>query len=417
MQDSLPYSISDIAPVPGTVKADYDDFIVEEIPLYKPCGRGDHVYITIEKQGLSTLRAVRDIASALGVNPRNVGTAGLKDARGITRQTVSIEHADLKKVESLNIPRISILSASRHGNKLRTGHLKGNTFSIKLRDTDPNRLHDVQTILHRLSDRGAPNFYGPQRFGNRGDTWEIGSALLKKDFSAAAQIIAGRACDLDEGKVLEARRLFDEEKWKEAAAAWPGGFRESRDVCRAMHRFRGNAERAVMSLDKKILGFYVSAFQSKLFNEVLARRIEEMHLVETGDAAWKHENGAVFLVEDGAAEAPRAEAFEISATGPVFGKKMKQTAHRISELERDVLLQAEFSLEDFPSSGLLQCRGGRRPLRFRPENTSVFAGADDRGPFLGLTFSLPSGAFATSLLREICKDALVSAGRLYESSQ
>lgn len=414
MTEFQPYAVTDIAPVPGTIKADYDDFVVEEVPLYLPSGAGDHVYITIEKQGLTTGRAVRDIAQALGVNPRDVGTAGLKDARGITRQTISIEHVDPAKVEALDIPRIKIVAVSRHGNKLRTGHLKGNRFTIKMRDTDLERLSDIQTILDRLAERGAPNYYGPQRFGNRGDTWAVGQALLRKDFRAAAEIIAGRAGALDEGRVLEARQLFDEKKWPEAASAWPNGFRECQVVCRGMQRFNGNAERAVMSIDKKMLGFYVSAFQSKLFNDVLSKRVHEMHLVETGDAAWKHDNGAVFLVEDGAAEAPRAAAFEISPTGPIFGKKMKETTHRILELEQEVLRQSGFTIADFPTSGVLQCQGARRPLRFRPDGATVAAGADDRGNFFKLSFSLPPGTFATAVFREICKDTLVSAERFSE---
>ena len=409
---SLPYAVSDIAPIPGTIKADYDDFEVDEIPLYLPSGAGDHVYLTIEKQGLSTMRAVRDIATALGVNPRDVGVAGLKDARGITRQTLSIEHLDPRKAEALDLPRIRVVSVSKHTNKLRTGHLKGNRFTIKLRETDTDRLSDVQSILKRLHETGAPNYFGPQRFGNRGDTWEIGQALLRRDFDTAAALIAGKAGPSDEGRVLEARTLFDEGKWKEASRAWPRGFRESETVCRGMERFRGNAERAVMTLDKKMLGFYVSAFQSKLFNDVLAQRIGEMNLIETGDAAWKHENGAVFLVEDGAAEAPRAAAFEISPSGPIFGKKMKQPEGRIRALELCVLDASGFAETDFPTSGPLQCPGARRPLRFRPDDPSVSVGADDRGAFFKLSFSLPSGTFATAVLREICKDALVSAEHL-----
>ncbi len=408
MTDLLPYLVSDIAPIPGTVKAEYDDFFVEEIPAYEPCGKGDHVYITFEKKGLSTLQAIRDIADALNVKARDVGVAGLKDSRGTTRQTVSIEHADPKKAEALNIPRISIISVSKHGNKLRTGHLRGNCFRIKLRDTDLSRENDLQTVMQSLASVGTPNYYGPQRFGNRGDTWEIGRALIKNDFAAAAEIIAGRAGERDEGRVLEARKLFDEQKWKEAASAWPGGFRECVVVCNGMSRFNGNAERAVMALDKKILGFYISAFQSKLFNDVLALRLGDINKVEIGDAAWKHENGAVFLVEDAIAEAPRAAAFEISPTGPLFGKKMKLPSHRIWEIEKGVLESYDLSLDTLPSSGPFQCPGARRPLRFRPENHSVSIGKDETGEYFLLSFALPPGTFATAVLREICKETLIS---------
>ncbi len=414
LDEPLPFSTTDIAPVPGTIKSDYEDFEVSEIPLYLPSGAGDHVYVTIEKRGLTTQRALRDMATALGGNPRDVGYAGLKDARGVTRQTFSFEHLDPHKAESLDIPRIRVLSVSRHTNKLRIGHLKGNRFSIKVRDTDAARLSDVQAVMTRLFETGAPNYFGPQRFGNRGDTWEIGGALLRGDFDAAAEIIAGRASDLDEGRVLEARRLFDEKKWDEAAAAWPGGFRECRVVCLGMQRFGGNAKKAVLALDKKALAFYLSALQSKLFNDVTATRLGEIHTVETGDAAWKHENGAVFLVEDGALEAPRARAFEISPTGPLFGKKMKQPAGRVLEIEREALSKAGFTEAEFGAPGPFQCQGARRPLRCRPEDPAASSGTDERGGFIQLAFSLPPGTFATAIVREICKDKMISADGLAE---
>jgi tRNA pseudouridine13 synthase len=168
---NLPFLTSDISPVAGTVKGLYEDFVVEEIPLYEPCGSGDHVYFTIEKKGLTTHHAIRDIARVLGVRPRDIGSAGNKDSRGVTRQTLSVEHVDPSRLERLSLPRLSILSISRHRNKLRTGHLKGNRFAIKLRDVDENRFDDVNQVMQRLIARGAFNYYGPQRFGHRGDTW------------------------------------------------------------------------------------------------------------------------------------------------------------------------------------------------------------------------------------------------------
>src|SRR5690606_35029009 len=81
-----PYLTADIPAIPGTLKARYEDFVVEEIPLYEPEGRGDHVHFVIEKAGLTTHKAVADVARALGVHPRNIGFAGLKDARAVTRQ-------------------------------------------------------------------------------------------------------------------------------------------------------------------------------------------------------------------------------------------------------------------------------------------------------------------------------------------
>jgi tRNA pseudouridine13 synthase len=334
----------------------------------------------------------------------------MKDARGITRQMLSLEHADPRAVENLDIPRISVLKVSRHRNKLRMGHLSGNRFTIKVRDTDPLRLGDIQERIQILTRRGVPNYYGSQRFGNRGDTWQIGRALLLREFEEAAKIIAGRPGPDDAGEVRRARELFEAGQYAESFLAWPSGFNECKALSSKMERFKDDYDRAVMGLDRKILGFYVSAYQSWLFNSVVKERISQFDQVEEGDLAWKHDSGAVFLVESKSKESPRAERFEISPTGPMFGLKMTRPQGAIAVLENRVLEEENIKLEHFPKSGPLKCPGARRSLRLKPENTVVEAGADENGAFILLRFSLPSGCYATTFLREIFQAELVESG-------
>ena len=405
----FPYLTSDIPGVPGEIKERYEDFQVDEIPAYQPSGQGDHTYFYIEKRGLATRRAIQDIARALGVKPGRFGVAGKKDARGVTRQMISLEHADPERILSLEIPRIKILDVSRHRNKLRMGHLLGNRFVIKLRNTDPQRVDDVRAVLKELSQKGVPNYFGPQRFGNRGDTWQVGKALLLNDFVTAAELVAGRPGPDDEGDVLEARKLFHQGHYTQAQAAWPRGFSECQAVCRGMKRFDGDHQRAIMSLDKRALGFYVSACQSWLFNNILAARIHRLGEIEEGDLAWKQDNGAVFMVEDAAAEAPRAERFEISPTGPLFGPKMKLPGGNVAEMEKEALENEGLCHGSFVGSGPLKSPGGRRALRFKPEGEKTQLLEDEHGKYIEIRFMLAPGCYATAILGEICKEYLVSS--------
>jgi tRNA pseudouridine13 synthase len=401
-----PWLTRDVPALPGTIKARHEDFLVEEVPAYEPSGSGDHVYFGIEKRGLTTMRAVRDIARALGVKQSRIGVAGLKDARGVTRQMLSLEHADPERVAALELPRIRVRWTSRHRNKLKRGHLRGNRFAIKLRQTEPERVDEVRAALGALERRGVPNYYGPQRFGARGDTWEIGRALIRGDYDAGARLICGDAREEDRGDVARARQLFDAGELARAAEAWPNGFGENAGLCRTLAR--GNdPERAILALGKRLLGLYASAVQSYLFNELLARRIDELDAVTVGELAWKHDNGAVFTVEDVAAEQERAAQFEISPTGPLFGRKMTEPGGRSAALEQRILDEAGLTRDDFPARGPLRCPGARRPLRVKPDRPRATAGADEHGPYLELTFGLPAGSYATVLLREICKDGLV----------
>ncbi|MDD5306375.1 MAG: tRNA pseudouridine(13) synthase TruD [Deltaproteobacteria bacterium] len=403
---ALPCLTADVPPVGAAIRRHLADFEVDEIPAYLPSGDGDHVYFRIEKSGLATSRAVREIARALGAAPRDVGFAGQKDAGGVTRQTLSLEHVDPDRVRALDLPRIRVLEVSRHRNKLRMGHLKGNRFRLLLREVAPDRVGDIRTVLALLGSRGAPNYFGDQRFGLRGDTGETGRALLAGDFGAAAEIVAGRPGDADSGPVLEARTLFARGAFEEAARAWPRGFDEARRVCLAMLRFRGDPRRAMMSLDRRALGFYVSAFQSQVFNAVVAARVRGLDRVMQGDLAWKHDSGAVFRVDDPAAEQQRTDAFEISPTGPLFGPRMTEPRDEPARMEDDALASAGVDRRAFEAKGPLSCPGGRRPLRFRPEGAEVEPGSDEHGPFLELRFTLSPGCYATAILREIGKDRL-----------
>ncbi len=409
MRDPWPYLTADVPGVPGSIKRDYADFVVEEIPAYEPCGKGDHVFFTIEKAGLATMQAVHDIARALGVPSRQIGVAGLKDARSVSRQTLSVEHVDTQRVMALSLPRIRVLAASRHTNKLRIGHLRGNRFIIRMRDVAAERLADVRAVLDRLARRGAPNYFGPQRFGSRGDTWQLGEALLRDDPEALVRVMCGSPCDFDTGPVLTARRLFDRGEYEAAARAWPGMFRDNIHVCRVMAG-GASARKAVAAIHRNLKRFYVEAFQAWLFNRVLAERLPLLDRILPGDLAWKHANGAVFRVEDATAEQPRADRFEISPTGPLFGYRMTTAEREPGRLEARILGETGLTDASFGQLGPLSAPGGRRPLRFQPSNVSAEHGEDELGPFIELRFVLPSGCYATSLLREIGKEHL-SEGR------
>ena len=402
-----PYLTADVPGVPGTLKRSYEDFVVEEVPLYEPEGEGDHVFFTIEKAGLTTHKAVADIARALGVRPRDIGLAGLKDAHAVTRQTLSVEHVEPERILALELPRIRVLSARRHRRKLRVGHLAGNRFTIRLRDIDPDRLDDVRRVIAVLERRGVPNYFGPQRFGTRGDTAEIGRRLIAGDIAGAVSLIAGSPGPGDTGPVLRARELFEAGRYREAVPLWPRAYAGHARLSRAMAREKGDARRALHAFDRRLLRLFVNAYQSWLFNEVLARRIEALDRVMEGDLAYKHDSGGIFRVEDAAAEQARAAAFEISPTGPLPGPEMREAQGEPGRLESEVLRAHGIELDDFPATGPFQASGSRRPLRFPLREPAVRPGQDDSGTYFEFYFTLPPGAYATAVLREVCKDRLV----------
>lgn len=273
---SLPFVTPELPGLGGRVRASPEDFRVEELPAYLPQGTGSHLYLKVEKRALTT----RELVSALmraGVDERAIGVAGLKDKHAVTVQWLSLPKSSEAAADALTeLPGVRILERSYHKNKLAIGHLHGNRFEVVVRDVAADGAERAARILERLAVVGAPNWFGPQRFGR---------------FGANA---------VDGLKVLRGESV-------------PGG-----------HRLRR---------------FFVSALQSLLFNEMLAGRIGAglYRRVVAGDWARKHATGGTFEVIDEAAESARAERLEISATLPLHGRKVKLSSGRAGELERATL--------------------------------------------------------------------------------
>jgi tRNA pseudouridine13 synthase len=45
-----PYLTAELPGIAGLVKSRPEDFVVEEIPQYLPCGKGDHTYFLVKRR-------------------------------------------------------------------------------------------------------------------------------------------------------------------------------------------------------------------------------------------------------------------------------------------------------------------------------------------------------------------------------
>lgn len=334
----LPYLSAQIAPTGGSLRATPDDFEVEEIPAYAPTGSGDHLFVRLRKRNRTTPDAVRALAQALGVNEREAGYAGLKDRQATTTQWVSLFGAKAEAALSLAIPDIEVLEAIPHTSKLRTGHLHGNRFTLRVRDAAGVDLGAVRAVADQLVEQGLPNYFGSQRFG--------------RDFDNALR-----------------------------ARAW----------------MKGEARAPKAPFERKLL---VSALQSELFNQVVAERVAQGELgrVRRGDLVQKHATGGMFVVDDVAEVQSRADAWELSATGPMFGTKMRRPEQEAAQLEDALLARHDITHEDLERLARWG-EGTRRYVR-------VPLPAPDIEPAEGgytIRFVLPKGSYATVVMREIMK--------------
>jgi tRNA pseudouridine13 synthase len=400
---NLPYLTAEIPGIAGSIKNRPEDFFVQEIPLYEPTGQGEHVYCEVEKIGLTTFDTIDNLGRALNVHPRDIGYAGLKDAAAITSQIFSIQGTTESAVMNLHIPQMTIKWAARHGNKLRLGHLKGNRFAIKIRDVNPTDVVKLTPLVKKLERQGMPNYFGEQRFGRRGNNHLLGAALLRDDNREALRILLGSPDkSLDNPQQRAAREAFERGDFPASMKLWP---RSSGMERRILARFikSKNPGSAVRTVDQRIRRLCISALQSDLFNQVVARRIQSLDKLLLGDLAEKHENGAVFRVVDAAVEQPRADAFEISPTGPLIGYRMTLPDGEPLQIEQEIFASRNLSPADFRVADRLKIKGARRLLRVQPADLQLAAGVDDHGPHITTAFTLPAGSFATVFLRELMK--------------
>jgi tRNA pseudouridine13 synthase len=332
----LPFLARDVPACGGVFKASPEDFEVEELPAYLPGGEGEHLFLWVEKRGRSTQDVAKSLARALGLTERDVSWAGLKDRQAVTRQFLSVPAKQAEAlVPTLALPGVTVLSAKRHKNKLKAGHLHGNRFRLVLRGVTD--VGAARAALDVLMAKGVPNFFGEQRFGVVGDNAAKGKAIL---------LAGGRHRDRFE------RKLF------------------------------------------------LSAYQSELFNRVLAKRLEggTFGTALKGDVLKKHATGGEFVCEAPEVDQPRVDAFEVSPTGPLFGPEMRAPQGDAAALEAQVLADDGVTADLFAAGGG-ETQGARRLLRI-----PLSAQLEDAGDgVVRLDFTLPAGSYATVVLRELLK--------------
>jgi tRNA pseudouridine13 synthase len=413
------YLTPEIPGIGGVIKQRPEDFLVEEMPLYEPSGEGEHLYLFVQKRELSTMEMIRILAGHFGVRERDIGYAGLKDRIAITRQVISV-HVPGKRPEDfpmLTHEKIGVLWADLHANKLRRGHLKGNRFSIRMRDVKPTDVLRAKKVLDALERSGVPNRFGPQRFGSLANNHLVGIALLREQWDAAIREMLGPGA-LKPELHAEARRAYAEGRLEDARAAFPRSARSERAVLSAL--IEGKPARAASAaMGEKEAEFVLSAFQSAVFNAVLDERLRAGTLdrLLPGDVAARHGSRALFDADDAvlAAEetAERLRTLEISPSGPLWSMGMRRASGETDRRELEALAASGVTLEDLErwhahSPHLMP--GDRRPLRVPLTDPDIEGGVDEFGPFVRCVFDLPRGAFATSVLAEIMKtDAAESA--------
>lgn len=340
----------------GMLKQKFADFKVSEELGFEMVGNGEHLFLYIKKQNLSTIEVARKIAAVAEARIAMVGYAGMKDKRAECTQWFSVplqkEKGAVKENENQSIisrledENIKIISTVRNNRKLKIGSHKRNLFDITLRNCLEGR-EEFDANLDKIKQFGVPNYYGFQRFG--------------RELSNLKQ------------------------------------------VDKLIHDPQTNTKRRQKSFKK---GMLISAARAYVFNQVLSSRITNNNWSQfvAGDVINLDGTARNFIVEEGAWDTTlqkRLENFDIHLTGPLLGKVDSKDKYissgKAADIEKAEVDKYPKILEYLQKIG---AKSSRRPLRFLPEELR-WAWLDDCT--LNLSFALSPGAYATSLLREVCK--------------
>lgn len=303
----------------------------------------------VEKRNKNTMDVVKAVARASNMRERDIGYAGMKDKNAVTRQWLSLCCKESDTTAWSLGPDIEILSTTRHGNKLRTGHLIGNRFEITLQGLEPDGLARARAIADFVKEEGVPNYFGAQRFGREGRN--------------LAQALRWLGESRDEG-------------------AEPGP-RDRRRRNKKQGRF-----------ENKLLP---SVVQSEVFNRYVAARLRIAEPLLEGEVVRLDGTGNCFVVENVENEMPRFVQKDLHLTGPMVGPKALAATSAASRLEQSITQELGLDDEALQLLGR-HAPGTRRDVFIYPKDLEVRPLGDDS---VVVSFELPAGAYATGVVREL----------------
>ena len=403
----------------GTIRNQYEDFYVEEIPEIIPDGEGPNVYVWIEKLGRTTLDVVLDIARDLHVSRKRMGFAGMKDKKAITRQWICIANMDseeqFRQVENLDIYKTDFLKIVRGRKKLRMGQLKGNKFRILIKDLDDieGSADIANEVLKELEVTGVPNYFGWQRFGKpRTITHLVGEALVENDLKKAVDRYIGNPMDNEGEENKMARQAYDDGNLEECLNLMGKGMRYEKMMIKELIKDSKKGEltdksymNALHAIPKPLQRMFVHAYQSYLFNEAVSDRVEMgINKYVEGDIIIDAEE---HIVRD---KTPQEfqdliDDFKASPTCPLYGTKVPFADGKVGEMEKNILKKYNLEKSDFevPKMPRLGSHGLRRSMRFKVWDASAIPTDDG----VLCEFSIDKGSYATAVLREVMKKDVV----------
>jgi tRNA pseudouridine13 synthase len=362
----------------GTVGDKPEDFQVSELHLSGLDARFSTSYVggagvltlgVLQKKNLSTFNAVSRLAKILGIRSESIGYGGLKDAKALTWQFVTVPG----KITSFEANNLKFFPLLLRNSGFSSKEVWGNSFQVHVKTA--NEPEFVLKRFYQLSERPLPAFYGIQRFGrNSLDTHLVGLHLLKHEYEEAVKtILYGKNGSYErflEKKLIEGK----------------------------------SEEKAILSLPKQLINLFVNAYQASVFNKAL-----KMYIQENGSLLPTHGShyvgltdrfglpSKVVLFDASKIQVPNFFEKKTFIMAPLPGAKLSKLVGDLAELERLILNKDGVATEDFQRTPIGGISGGFRQIHFWIEGAKhTLCDAE-----LTLCFKLQKGMYASVVIQEL----------------
>ena len=396
-----------------------EEFLVEEIlptgevlELDKPFpgtpAEGKFTHFVLQKRLWDTPRALLELAKVLRVSRKRFNCAGNKDRNAISTQRCSAFALKPEDFSRANIKDIKILGAWNAAQKVDLGELSGNRFTISLTEANCGKPIDVEQVKARAEENHGlfPNFFGAQRFGSlRQNTHLVGKLLVQNKLKEAVWNYLTFVDEREKTEGQEARKKFEEEKdLSKALNYYPLHLKFERTLIAHLHAYKNDYAGALRKFPRSLSLLFIHAYQSYLFNELLATRLKEEELFEAskGDFYCKADKLGFPAVEKTEEITSKKTAESVNKliskqkaflVGNVLGYESEPTPEEKKLLKKEGLEPASFKLAALPE---LSSKGTKRAL-FAPLGDFEIL----RESPLQVRFSLPSGVYATVALARL----------------
>lgn len=399
----------------GRLRASPSDFIVEEVPDFKAGETGSYLIVRLTKDNWETHHLIRDLSRQLGISDERISIAGTKDKRAITTQFISIYGLTEEDLHKITLPRVEITPAGRTNRQLSLGDLKGNNFDIRIsgvgmsRDEAESRLAAISTEI--ATTGGVPNFFGYQRFGiKRPITHLVGEKIVKGDIEGAAIDYIARSFPGENADNQDVRNYIMETRdFQKGLEIYPLNLRYERTMMHRLIEKPGDYAGAFRALSGTLMKLFVSAYQSYLFNQMLSQRMLRGMSISTPQEG----DTVCFNGPDGKPDVSKIDQVtkknkqdiaylykrkRVTLVLPLIGKSTK--IDTLDEISRKVLEEANITPGNFdiPLVPELSSQGIWRAMVL-----PVTPALETEEGSVRARFFLPSGSYATTVLREYMK--------------